>query len=164
MSLSNTTRQETLLERLAHYVERSPSLGAMLAIGSFANGTADAVSDLDLYLIAYEGRFKQAWRSRNELHVTGSIVDWDEMDGELRGVAGHRWVTPELVVVESVISSPRDGGRLADPFKLIVGDIRLVEGFPRRPRIDRSEMTGDQAHPVDVAYEELKKAVREHSG
>ncbi|MGH2737156.1 MAG: nucleotidyltransferase domain-containing protein [Actinomycetota bacterium] len=162
MSLKDTTRQEAILERLTRCVEKSPDIGAMLLVGSFASGTADVVSDLDLFLITYEGRFEQAWKRRDELHVTGAIVHWDEQAGEPHSVAGHRWVTPELVLVESVISAPRDGARLAAPFKLVVGDTRLVENFPRRPPIDRSEMTDEATHPVDSAYEELKEAVRRH--
>jgi hypothetical protein len=160
MSSNDTTRQDRLLQRLARYVDESADLGAMLLLGSFASGTADAVSDIDLFLIAYEGRFEQAWARRTEWHVTGAIVDWDESEGEPRSVAGHRWLTPDLVLVESIITAPRNGGRLAEPFKLVAGEARLVDEVPRRPPIERSEMTGEGAHPVDIAYEELKKAVR----
>lgn len=153
-----------LVEGLARYVEASPHIGAMVLVGSFANGTADAMSDLDLIFLVHEGHFEPAWRRREELHVTGSVIHWDEHGGESNeephGVGGHRWITPDLVVVESVVSTPQGGGRLAEPHKLVVGDPRLVQGFPKRPPIDRAEMTDEGAHAVDVAYGKFKDAVR----
>jgi predicted nucleotidyltransferase len=61
MSLRVTSRQQALLEAPASYVYDSHDIGAMVLLGSFVNGTADAVSDLDLFFIAYEDRLGDAW-------------------------------------------------------------------------------------------------------
>ena len=160
MELQSTTRQHALLQTLADHVNTSPNIGALVVLGSFANRTADAVSDLDLFFIAYDGHFQDAWERRRELHVTGAIVEWDELAPDSGPVAGHRWLTPDVVLVESVISVPEGGGRLAEPFKVVAGDAELVVNFPRRPAVQRAEMTSAEDHPVDVAYDALKKAVR----
>jgi hypothetical protein len=58
MSLTNTSRQDALLERLSEYVEGSADIGALVLVGSFANRAAGALSDLDLFFITYQGRFE----------------------------------------------------------------------------------------------------------
>lgn len=161
MSLDDTTRQQRLLDALAEYVEHSAEIGALVVVGSFAAGRADAVSDLDLFFITYEDNFKQAWECRRELHVTGAIVGWDELDADDRPVAGHRWLTPDVVLVESVISAPEGGGRLGEPFTVLAGDPELVENFPRRPVVENAEITNAEDHPVDLAYDGFKKTVRD---
>lgn len=160
MPLEGTGRHQALLEALARYVEDSADFGALVLLGSFAKGTADAVSDVDLFFITYRGRFEQAWAHRHELHVTGALVHWDEMEDELAEVGGHRWVTTDLVLVESVISAPQGGARLAAPFKVYGGDSSLVDAFPKRLPVGPGDMTDEGAHPVDVAYDAFKKAVR----
>jgi hypothetical protein len=106
------------------------AIGALVVVGSFASRTADAVSDLDLFFITYQGRFKDAWNRRCDLHVTGAIVEWDLLDAQGDPVGGHRWLSPDLVLVEAVISEPDGGGRLAEPFGLVTGD-------PRAPPSER---------------------------
>jgi predicted nucleotidyltransferase len=86
-------RQEPAIRSLADHVEHSPYLGAAVLVGSFAEGKADDVSDVDLFLITREDQFSEAWKSRHELHVTGALVAWDENEEEL--VGGHRWLTPD---------------------------------------------------------------------
>lgn len=159
MSLIDTSRQDALLGRLADYVESSQAIGALVVVGSFAAGTADAVSDLDLFFITKPGEFQDAWNRRRELHLTGAIVEWDVLDSGQSLVGGHRWLSSDLVLVEAVISEPDSGGRLAEPLRLVTGDAELLEHFPRRGAIEVNEMTGI-GHPVDVAYDAFKKAVR----
>jgi hypothetical protein len=77
MSLTDTSRQDALLRHLSEYVEDSAAIGALVVVGSFANEAADALSDLDLFFITYQGRFEDAWDRRRDLHVTGAIVEWD---------------------------------------------------------------------------------------
>ena len=163
MPPDTTTRQEGVLDRLAQYVEQSADIGAMVVLGSFAKGTADALSDLDLFFITHQDRFQEAWERRRDLHVTGAIVHWDHGDEEGAPVAGHRWLSPDLVLVESVISAPQGGGRLAEPLRLVAGDSGLVESFPRRPTVTRTEITDINGHPVNVAYDGFKRAVRNAS-
>lgn len=85
------------------------------------------------------------------------MATWDQSRGEL--VGGHRWLTPDLILFESVISAPFGGGRLTEPYALFTGDSELVAAFPKRPPIERAEMVPD-LHPVELAYEKLKSAVR----
>jgi predicted nucleotidyltransferase len=159
MSLTNTSRQDALLERLSEYVEGSADIGTLVLVGSFANRAADALSDLDLFFITYQGRFEGAWHRRRDLHVTGAIVEWD-LDPPGAAVGGHRWLSPDLVLVEAVISGPDGGGRLAEPFRLVRGDPQLLKWFPRREPDEADEMTAVD-HPVDIAYDAFKKAVRD---
>lgn len=159
MSLHDTNRQQRLLDALAEYVERSAEISAMVVLGSFAGGTADAVSDLDLFFITYDESFQKAWERRRDLHVTGALVEWDELDTTGAPVAGHRWLTADIVLVECVISAPTGGGRLAEPFSVVAGDADLVEKFPKRPPVQRAEMSAND--PVDAAYDAFKKAVRD---
>lgn len=161
MLLRDTSRQQVLLDALASHVHDSPNIGALVLVGSFANGTADAVSDLDLFFITYDDHFEDSWARRHDLHLTGALVHWDQQDQERPEVAGHRWVTPDLVVVECVVSSPQGGARLASPFKFYAGAEALVDGFPKREPIDRSDMTDEDTHPIDIVYDVFKKAVRE---
>jgi hypothetical protein len=136
MSLTDTRRQDALLKRLSEHVEDSVAFGALVVVGSFASRTADAVSDLDLFFITYRGRFKDVWNRRRDLHVTGEIVEWDLLNANADAVGGHRWISPDLVLVEAVISEPDGGGRIAEPFELVTGDPQLLKGFPRRKPVD----------------------------
>ena len=160
MSLTDTSRQHAVLERLSEYVEGSAAIGALVVVGSFASRTADAVSDLDLFFITYRDHFEDAWTRRRDLHVTGAIVEWDVQDAQGDAVGGHRWLSPELVLVEAVISEPDGGGRITQPFELVTGDPQLLKGFPRRGSVEADETTTVD-HPVDIAYDEFKRAVRE---
>jgi hypothetical protein len=157
-------RQGPAVRLLADHVAASPHFGAAVLVGSFARGDADAVSDVDLLLITYEGHFRSAWETRQQLHVNGSLVAWDEQREDLPEVGGHRWLTPDLVLFEALISAPFGGGRLAKPYRLLTGEESLLAAFPQRRPIDRSEMCSREAHPVGVAYDRLKVAVRESRG
>jgi hypothetical protein len=57
-------RQWPVLERLRTRVERSVALTGMLLVGSLAEGVADALSDLDVLLVATEASFEAAWAGR----------------------------------------------------------------------------------------------------
>jgi predicted nucleotidyltransferase len=160
MPLTNTSRQDGLLERLGDYVEASPAIGTLVVVGSFAAGNADAVSDLDLFFVTYPDRFEDAWNHRHELHVTGALVEWDVLEPASQRVGGHRWLSLDLVLVEAVISESDGGGRIAEPFRLVRGDPELLDQFPRREAIDVNEMSAN-GHPIDVAYDAFKQAVRE---
>ncbi|MGH2820649.1 MAG: nucleotidyltransferase domain-containing protein [Actinomycetota bacterium] len=156
-------RQAEAIARLVQAVKESPHLGAAVITGSFARGRVDPLSDIDLLLIANEGDFERAWKDRRKLHVTGCLLAWDNRS-EDRPVGAHKWITPDLVLVECLISAPSGGARLAEPFEMLTGDRPLVERFPRRPPIDRSEMTPEGLHPVELAYDRLKEELRRHLG
>lgn len=106
----------------------------MVVLGSFARGTADSVSDLDLSFITYEDTFLHAWARRRELHITGAVVAWDEFGPEDRLVAGHRWLTADVVLIESVISAPKGGGRLAEPFTVLAATLNWSRASLSVPR------------------------------
>lgn len=71
-------RQGPTIQRLADYITESPHFGAALLVGSFAEGRADALSDVDLIFIVNEGHFRKAWELRGNLHVTGALIAWDQ--------------------------------------------------------------------------------------
>ncbi len=152
-------RQAKTIEQLVEVVEACPHLGAVVITGSFARGDVDPLSDVDLLLIAYEGAFLDAWGARQSLRVSGSLVAWDNYTPG-QPVGTHKWVTSDLVLVECLISPPSGGARLAEPFATLAGDVSLVERFPRRSPIDRSEMSSDGLDPVEIAYDRLKEEIR----
>jgi hypothetical protein len=110
-------------------------LGALL-VGSMAAGTADAASDIDLIICVHPGRFDAAWRRREDLHVTGAVVSWDDDREVGREIGIHRWVTSDMVLVEAMFTSPGSGVRLAKPWKVIAGDSNVAARFPPHPLID----------------------------
>jgi len=85
-------RQGRTIQRLADYVDESSHLGAAVLVGSFAKGTADDLSDVDLFLIATVGNFQQAWEARRYLHVTGSVPRGTRAEGSSSADTGgsHR--------------------------------------------------------------------------
>ena len=109
-----------------------------------------------LAAITRPGRFADAWACRRELHVTGALVSWDGQRQAATEVAVHRWVTPDLVLVEALFAEPGSGVRLAQPWRLIAGEPEVAAVFPARPPINRSEMNRAGAHPVDQAFDDLK--------
>ena len=138
-------------------------------LGSFAAGTADDLSDVDLVAVVVDGRFRAAWERRSELETTGALVSWDDVDNRDPGAGAHKWLTRDLVKVECTIADPSRGGmKLAEPCAVIVGDPALVERFPRIPAIpvdvlDRyaQQLREEGRVPeVEMHYGELKEAVR----
>lgn len=152
-------RQRSVLGGLARLVEESPNYEAAILLGSFAAGTADHLSDLDLLLVVQDGRFEKAWEERIALHVTDAIVAWDVGDPTEGNLAAHKWLTSDLVLVECLIATAQSGVRLAEPHVVIAGLPQAVERVEGRPPISRDEFTG-AVHPVEQAYDRLKGAVR----
>jgi hypothetical protein len=156
------TRQRAVVDRIGERIAVIPQFAAAILIGSLAAGTAAAASDVDLIVCPAGGQFAAAWARRADLHVTGALVCWDNARTEVAGIAAHRWVTDDMVYVEALFGEPDTGIRLAPPWRLIAGDRRLAGRYPKRPPIDRAaEFSGRQAaHPVDLAFEDLKAALR----
>ena len=67
--------------------------------------------------------------------------------------------TPELVFIEMLVGEPGQV-RLAEPFRLILGDATVLAQIPRRPAIVPSLEFRPDPLPVARAYDELKAAVR----
>jgi predicted nucleotidyltransferase len=156
-------RQWPVLESIAVRVARASEFAGAALLGSMARGEADALSDVDLLLVTAAGAFESAWARRHELS-DGALVAWEKGDRRLTGVAGHAWITPQLVFVECLVAEPASEVRLAEPFVPIVGEDAVFDGVGRRPPIDRSEMTLERPHEVDAAYEALKDAIRRNMG
>jgi hypothetical protein len=135
-------------------------LRALILIGSLADDTADALSDLDLLVIVHEGRFAAAWASREALHATAALYSWDQFSGDLIEVAAHRWLTPDLVLVEALFATASSGLRIAPPYLVVTGDRDAPTALTPRAPIERSEMEPGKAHPVEAAYDEFKTRLR----
>jgi hypothetical protein len=145
-----------ITERLALMPE---VLGAIL-VGSLAAGTADACSDIDLIVATPDGRFAPGWERRHDAHGDSALACWDTGPDAGSEVALHRWVTADMVLVEALFASPASGARLAKPWRIIAGDQAMADSFEPRPPIDRAEFSRDAAHPVDLAFDDLKNALR----
>jgi predicted nucleotidyltransferase len=159
-----------VVERLAARVEASPVLDALLLLGSLARGEGDAVSDVDAIVVVMEGRFDAAWATREELEGGEAIVAWDDLERGRPEIAGHKWLTRDLVLVECLLATPSSGVRLADPFRVVAGDSSVPERMTRRPPFDRLELDayvadreaeGYDLHEIEQAYAALTRAVRQ---
>lgn len=153
-------RQRAALEQIADAARQFEWLRALLVVGSMAASTADALSDLDLLVIVHEGQFADAWQQRGLLHVTEALCAWDQRPDESREAAAHRWLTPELILVEALMATASSGVRLAQPWLVAAGDEGAADELAPRPPIKRSEMSGSESHPVEQAYDEFKRSVR----
>jgi Nucleotidyltransferase domain len=162
--LGAPNRQDAALAVIARQIAAMKDciLGA-LVVGSIAAGTADAASDIDLLVCAQPGRFRETWRRREELHVTGASVAWDKDPAEGSEIGTHRWITSDVIMVEALITAPGSGVRLARPWKVIVGDADVADQFRARPPIDRAEFDSTGAHPAELAYDNLKDVLRRHA-
>jgi hypothetical protein len=158
--LGSPHRQQAALAAITRQLASAADVLGALVVGSLAAGSADAASDIDLIICTRPGRFAGAWARRHELHATGALVSWDDQSPITTEIAAHRWVTPDLVLVEALFAAPGSGVRLAQPWTLIAGEPEVTAAFPARPPIDRSEMNRHAAHPVDQAFDDLKVALR----
>ena len=156
---SSPLRQSAILAVLLEHITASSVLDGAILLGSFAHGTPDAVSDLDLLVCVRDGHFATAWQ-RTALQVTGAMVWWDQGLIPDR-VGAHKWVTNDLVLVECLLAAPDSGVRLAPPYRVVAGDPGLAERFTVRPPIQRAEL-GLDVHPVERAYDQLKEVIRSH--
>jgi len=59
---SSPLRQLATLAALAEHISASRELDGAILLGSFARGTPDAASDLDLIVCVHDGDFASAWR------------------------------------------------------------------------------------------------------
>lgn len=157
-------RQWPRILELAEAATSPPFLGVVL-LGSFARGEADALSDADFIVFAAEGHFEAAWAQRHRLHPRdASCWDYPRPPGD-RDVAGHRWLTTDLVLFDGLIAT-LSGTRLADPMHVLVGDEALARQIVKRESITTAEEheRSDEVtlHEVEQLYGKLKLAVRDH--
>lgn len=152
-------RQGPTLKRLVTHIRACPAFSAAILVGSFAARAADALSDLDLILVAQDGKFEAAWAERHALHVTGALAAWDERpDGSSAHSAAHKWITNDVIYIECLIATPASGVRLAEPFAVLTGEPGVAKQIRRRAPISRTEMKA--THPIDEAYAAFVAAVR----
>jgi predicted nucleotidyltransferase len=169
-----STRQWPTLEATAQRAANVDVLEGLILLGSFASGTPDELSDIDVIAVAAAGGFAEAWDARHRLSQ-GSLVSWDHfLKPEYQG---HNWLTHELVKVDCTVVDPDSGSKeLAEPFVVLVGPESVSERFPRispetvrerarkideeqrRQVFDPDEM--DPGELIDWKISELKSAVR----
>ena len=152
-------RQWPTLETLARRVAVDPELVGLLLLGSVAAGEGDALSDLDVVVVARSGRFPAAWERRERLREGAPLVAWDHLLSDRPDCGLVVWLTSDLVLVEALITTP-GSARLAEgaPCVVVTGPPDLVARLPTRPRVRRAEM--QITHPVEHAYKALQAAVR----
>lgn len=155
-------RQWAELQRIATKVSGDSAYLGLILIGSFASGTCDSLSDIDLIVAVRDGMFDEAWRRRETLREAPVAAAWDERKEQFTEAGSHKWVTHEVIFVECFLATPTSGVQVADPAHVIVGEQALLDRFPRRGPIDRSEMQGEP-HPVERAYDDLKALLRKSS-
>jgi Nucleotidyltransferase domain len=153
-------RQENCLRQLVDRAGSDPGIAAVILVGSLAAGTADPLSDVDLLLVTADGGFGRAWDRRHELHAADAVVCWDQAGPGAPEIAVHRWVGADGVLVEALLFGPASGVRVAEPALVVAGDPGALGRLPRRPPIDRAEMTG-ASHPIEAAYDTFKARCRD---
>jgi hypothetical protein len=158
--IGEPVRQQRHLALIAARLAIMPEVLGAILVGSLAAGTADACSDIDLIVCTPDGRFDAGWARRHAVHGDGALTCWDQGPDAGSEVAAHRWVTADMVLVEALFASPASGARLATPWRVIAGDPGAADSLRPRPPIDRTEFSRDAAHPVDLAFEDLKSALR----
>jgi len=120
---------------------RLPGHRATIAIGSFAAGTADDLSDIDLYVLLEDGAFVDAWSCRDSLRPSDALHWWDIWPDAGREVATHNWLTRDMVLVECALATPKAQPRLSEPYEVVEGDPEAVGSFILREPISREELT-----------------------
>lgn len=153
-------RQWPSLQRLLASVDGSRHWQTAVIVGSLASGQADAMSDVDVFILVESGAFAGTWEHRHELHGRSVVACWDTgVDRVASG--GHKWLTCDLVYFDCKVAEP-EAVTLAGPFVVAVGRENLLAGIERRPLPQKRERTwrSDGPKPVAVAYAELKDAVR----
>jgi hypothetical protein len=158
-----TLRAWPVLVDVVARIEARPDLFAgVFLLGSLSRGQGDAISDVDLVAVVERGRWDEAWGRRHELSE-GALATFDKTEGEPPRLAGHSWLTPELVKVESVIAERGSALRLFGDIVSLLGPNGLQDEFARAPQLTRTavdEYAGerrakDEVGPIEAAYADL---------
>jgi predicted nucleotidyltransferase len=159
-SVASTPRHRAAAEAVLGAAEADASVLGVMLLGSFAAGRADAVSDLDLLIVAADGEFERVWQRRAAFEGD-ALRAWDVAPTD-RPVGAHKWLTPDLVLVDCLIAEPSSGVRLAPPFVVLTGPGDLADRLVRREPIPRAEVeAGDfVGDPAEWLYDALKLCVR----
>ena len=165
-------RQWPVLLETVERISRLEPFDGVIALGSFADGEPDELSDLDLLAVTAPGRFEDAWAARRQL-AGDPLATWESIDDPGHPLRWFKWLTRDLVKVECGVAAP--GSReLADPVVVLLGPRSLGDAFPRIDRatandrlerlrarqqdFDPEDMTPGQR--IDWKLSELKNAVR----
>ena len=153
-------RQWPSIQHLLAVVEGSRHWQAAVIVGSVATGQADAISDVDVFILIETGTFPDAWERRHELHGDSVVACWDT-GADRMAFGGHKWLTWDLTYMDCAVAEPETVD-LAGPFLLAAGPqdlIDRVESHPVAQKRERTWVTGEPK-PIAVAYADLKAAVR----
>ncbi|MDE3025039.1 MAG: hypothetical protein KGI93_05650, partial [Acidobacteriota bacterium] len=93
-----------------------PGHRATLVIGSFAAGTADDLSDIDLYVLIDDSAFTDAWNHRDSLRPGDALYWWDIRPDTNREIGTHTWLTSDMVLVECALTTAKAQPRLSEPY------------------------------------------------
>jgi len=126
-------RQWSALAALAERVAAVECLEGLVLLGSFASGTPDELSDIDVIAVSKPGLFRQAWDERHRLSED-ALVSWDLDLGSKLNVRGHNWLTRDIIKIDSTILDPDSGSKeLAAPYVVCVGPPEIANRFPHVP-------------------------------
>lgn len=157
-------RQWRSICRLVESVEASTRWAALLVVGSFATGQADAMSDVDAFILVEPGTFSGGWDHRHELHGESIVACWDT---SLGGAAfgGHKWLTSDLTYFDCAVAEPQ-AVKVTGPFLLAAGQEELAARVEVDPGSGKQDPVWpiEGTKPIPVAYAELKLAVRASLG
>lgn len=134
-----------------------PGFRGAVLVGSLAKGEEAWLSDIDLLVFIEQGRFAEAWANRRALRSRFALLCWDGI-GSAHGPRAHKWITPDLVMVDCLLGEPAQV-RVANPFLQLAGSSDLLNKLRRREPIERTEMRGP-THPVERSYDQAKTIVR----
>jgi len=171
-------RQWSTLESVVKRAANIDALEGLILLGSFACGTPDELSDIDLIAVAAAGRFAEVWDARHRLSQD-ALVAWDLPPRP--NIAGHNWLSRDFVKVDCTIVDPDSGARaLAEPIIVLVGPESAADRFPRisletvreraRQIADEQEQQVfdpdqmDVGELIDWKISELKHAIRRAQG
>lgn len=163
-AFASLPRHRAAFEAVLAAAAADPHVLGVVLIGSFAAATADEVSDLDVVLVVAEGEFDTAWQRRSS-YSADALRSWDVGPFDAP-IAAHKWMTPQLVLVECLFAPAGSGARLGEPFLVVAGAASVMDSLRRRgtiPRaeIDSGEFTGD---PAEWLYDALKLCLRGDPG
>jgi Nucleotidyltransferase domain len=171
---ARASRQWPTLEQTVRRASEIDVLDGVIAIGSFARGDPDELSDIDLLAVVAAGAFETAWAQRQRLPVD-PLATWEPRYVPRPQLKWTTWLTRDLVKVECGFVDPLSGSKeLAEPFAVLLGDESLADRFPRislavvqerRARIQEQQRDHDPAEMsvgelIDWKLWELKHAVR----
>jgi len=132
-----TLRLWPALSETVARIESLPELfSGVLLLGSLSRGQGDAISDVDLVAVTWPGRWQEAWEVRQRLSA-GALVTFNRSEGTPE-IAGHSWLTSDLVKVECLITAP-GRMRLRGNAVVLIGEGDLLGAFERLAPHSREE-------------------------